>query len=199
MIDELEARPGERVEPVAGEDGRSRREMCYQCDPPRSFGNLKSHQQQKHGAPKPRRDRPPKTPGAGGKLPSLRVELEATYMLIAGLWKIKDPVCGSVLEQMAPELAVRWDNYAQTNERVHQWVSNFMVGGGLFGVVAAHLPLAVIVVQHHGPAARLARAQAEAEMMAAAQAEAAGVDPGSYFPPAEAYGPYEPGSADAAR
>jgi hypothetical protein len=83
-------------------------------------------------------------------------------------------------------------------------ISTFSAGGAVVPLVAAHAPLAVIFIQHHGPAAREQREREAAEWArqmeeaaANGQAPEGWIPPGA-VPPDEAYG-YAPGSADAAR
>jgi hypothetical protein len=53
--------------------------------------------------------------------------------------------------QQVPQIALAWDNWAKSSPAVHRYLSWAMSGGGAIGVVVAHVPIIVILLQHHGP------------------------------------------------
>lgn len=139
-----------------------------------------------HDAPPPKRGRKPRDPGAegpakampkdrapragGGRRKNLTAELEVMYRLMGTVWAVKDPVCGQALADSAPMIAKAWNDWAQSNPAVYRVLTSMSGGAGPIGVAMAHLPLIMVVVQHHGPAAQQAR-QAQMEAQRAAEAE----------------------------
>jgi hypothetical protein len=146
--------------PHTGDDARRRE--CPECGA--RVLDLGGHRRRQHGAraraqrsdagtprPETRRPRPDARPApSGAKLPSLVVELTATYTIAGQIWAMKDPICGGTLVEMAPGLAETWNTAAQSNPTLHRYLSTFMASGSLMAVAVAHLPLAVVVVSHHG-------------------------------------------------
>lgn len=112
------------------------------------------------------RDRPPERAGAGvggSELAQLDdVETQATVLLrmLGEAWSIKDPYCGPVLVEHAPIMAKSYVDWGRQNPRVAKALLAMSHGSGLIGVIAAHMPLALAILAHHGPAARPQGAQA---------------------------------------
>jgi len=50
-----------------------------------------------------------------------------------------------------PQIALAWDTWARSNPMVHRYLSLALSGGGAVGVVIAHAPIVIMVLQHHGP------------------------------------------------
>lgn len=208
MNDDLESSPGPPVDPVAGEDKRRARQLCEHCDPPKMVGNLPSHLAQKHGIRgnnegRQRRDRAPRSQAPAG-LP-IRLQMQAIYEIAAQAWMVKDPFCAGVLMNMAPMLGAQWEQTCKANPALERFIGSLAGGGSIVTLVAAHAPLFVAIMTHHGPAAQAQRrAEEQAWMEQAAAAAANGEMPEGWIPPGgvstdEAYGAHAPGSADAAR
>lgn len=211
MIDEERAEPGPPIEPVSG-DKRTMRQECPECR--KVVGNLPSHLAQKHGirgeneGRSPKRDRPPRqSAGVGGSVLPIRIQMQAIYELFGTMVQMRDPHCGGVIMRMAPMLGAQWEQACKSNPALERMLNSLAGGGAIVTLVGAHVPLAVAVIQHHGPAARAQREAEEAAWREQMEAAAANgqmpegwIPPGS-VPPDEAYGPgpYVPGSADAAR
>ena len=199
--------PGPPVEPAHSGDKRKVRQECPECG--KTVGNLPSHLSQVHkirGAneTKTKRDRAPSS--AAEKKATSPAELGQAftflYQMAGEVWSVQDPFCGSVLKASAPNLGQAWARACEQSPTIQRLAESMMGGGAILGLAMAHLPVMAAVIQHHGPAARR---QAEAEQMAAWEAEQAAhagepgwVPPGA-VPADEAYGAYSPGSADNAR
>ena len=126
-------------------------QVCEECQPPRPVNNLRQHRYRVHGqGRRPAADRAPAAPRAR-RAKSLRPDLEVTFAFVAQVVTFKDPVCGSVAMAQVPQIALAWDNWAKSSPTVHKYLSWAMAGGGAVGVVVAHLPIVILVVQHHGP------------------------------------------------
>jgi hypothetical protein len=137
----------------AAHSGPDEAQVCQECDPPRPVTNLRQHRYRVHGpGRRPAGDRPPSPAGPRARRPkSLRADLEVTFAFAAQVAVMRDPVCGGVAMQQVPQIALAWDNWAKSSPTVHKYLSWALAGGGGVGVVIAHLPIILIIVQHHGP------------------------------------------------
>lgn len=208
--DDERVEPGPPVEEPRTEDVRRKKQPCELCDG-KLVGNLPSHLAQVHGIRgrnegRPKRDRAPSSSASRSKAAGLPIgqQMEAIYSLAASIWMVKDPVCGGQLAHMAPMLGQQWQIACESNPKLEEFLDKLAGGGALVSLAAAHIPLAVVMVQHHGPAARAQREAEEAAWLEQQQQAAANGDPPpGWIPPGgvptdEAYG-YAAGSADNAR
>lgn len=77
---------------------------------------------------------------------------------------MRDPVCGNAALDAIPGIVDAWDAWASSNPQVHRYLSMVLAGGGPIGIIAAHLPLVTVMVQHHGPKAQQQQHQARADI-----------------------------------
>lgn len=95
---------------------------------------------------------------------SLKTELTVVYSLLGDLLSMKDPVCGPTIKRQAEALAIAWDNWATKDPKVKAVLTKVLghaTGGA--SVVVAHLPIAMVIMQHHGPAAQRRRQEQDDE------------------------------------
>jgi hypothetical protein len=146
------------VEPVHGSENG---EACPVCD--RSYQTiqgLRIHVSRAHPeidrkamfgpgiAPGTKADRPPK---GTAKPSSLYKQLEVSFTFAAQMASMVDPICGGAALRQVPTIARAWDNWAKTNPTVHRFLSSMVASSGPIEVAIATLPVAFVIVAHHGP------------------------------------------------
>jgi hypothetical protein len=62
-----------------------------------------------------------------------------------------DQVCGSTIISNAEECAKSLDKLAQENNAVRRALNSLVTTSALGAVIVAHIPIAAVVMAHHGP------------------------------------------------
>jgi hypothetical protein len=145
------------VEPVHGSENG---ETCPVCA--RSYQTvqgLRIHVSRKHPeidrramfgpgvAPGTRSDKPPKEP----KPTALYKQLEVSFLFVAQMVAMVDPICGGAAMRQVPTIARAWDNWARTNPTVHRFLTAMVSSSGPIEVAVSTIPIVLVVVAHHGP------------------------------------------------
>lgn len=172
-------RDGDEVDPDTGEvlpPGRTRRSpRCSICG---ERGHRAPSCPEKvpndlEGQPRsqPPKDIPPNREETLAQLGDIETQLQMMYVMFGQMWAVRDPTCGTALVRQAEPMAKSWVEWAKQDARVAKVLTSMSKGSGALGVVVAHLPFAMVVFQHHGPAARAAQQQEilEAQVKQAAQ------------------------------
>lgn len=94
---------------------------------------------------KVRGDVPPKRKG------QLVAPLTTLYVSVGATVSAFDPVCGMAVLDNAEKCAESLDALAQRNEAVRRALYAMMETSAWGGVIAAHMPLLVMLAVHHGP------------------------------------------------
>lgn len=121
------------------------------------------------------KDTPPTREATLAQLADIETQIEVMYVMFAQLWSVKDPTCGGALAANAKPMAKSWVEWARQDPKVAKVLTSMSHGAGVFGVVVAHLPFAMVVFQHHGPAAQAARQQENLEAAVKHEAQMRGV------------------------
>lgn len=99
----------------------------------------------------PKATKPPKATVPRANKTSLTQSLQQMYAF-AGMGLMPfDPVCGTAVMMSAESCAESLAELAQHNESVRRVLLALTQTGAWGGVLAAHLPLVLAIVSHHGP------------------------------------------------
>lgn len=88
---------------------------------------------------------PPSKPG------EFTEDLMQMYGMVALGIGMKDPECAKVVMKQGEACAEAWDKLAQDNASVRKMLRILTQTTGIGAVVAAHAPIAMAVMAHHGP------------------------------------------------
>ena len=78
-------------------------------------------------------------------------DLTALYTMLGVVVSAKDKECGPAIVQAAPSIAEEWDKLAAADPKVRKALRSLTKGSAWGGVIMAHLPILMIVGQHHAP------------------------------------------------
>jgi hypothetical protein len=100
--------------------------------------------------PKPRAKRPRSRKRAPqAKINDIRDEMEVLFTLGAGIWSVRDPHCGGVLNAQAKAIATNLAEQMASSPKIMEW---FDVSVGLSGWIKLYLsaqPVAQAFFSHH--------------------------------------------------
>lgn len=82
----------------------------------------------------------------------LKDTLTQSYVFVGGIVSLIDEPCGMAIGENAPVVAEAWIQLASNNPAVARALNALSTGGGALAVLAAHLPIVLMVAAHHGPA-----------------------------------------------
>ena len=78
-------------------------------------------------------------------------DLTALYTMLGVVVTTKDKECGPAIVQAAPSIAEEWDKLAAADPKVRKALRSLTKGSAWGGVIMAHLPILMIIGQHHAP------------------------------------------------
>lgn len=114
------------------------------------FGGARKIAESKDKPPTRRKAAPRKTVPAS-KPGEFTEDLMQMYGMVAMGVMLKDPECGKVIMKQGAACAEAWDKLAEDNDQVRKVLRALTAATGLSAVIAAHVPIAMAVMAHHGP------------------------------------------------
>lgn len=118
--------------------GKSGERTCSVCG--ETGHNARSHER---GGDKPKRKQ------RSGSISEVKASVQATYMLIGGIWSMRDQQCGPVVTMIADDASTAWAEAAKQNPKLKEWILQATSATGWINLLVAHLPLIVAVKAHH--------------------------------------------------
>lgn len=138
-IAELEDMPQD-IAPVET-TGKSGERTCSVCG--ETGHNARSHNEDGTVSDKPKRKQ------RSGSISEVKASVQATYMLIGGIWSMRDQQCGPVVTMIANDASDAWAEAAKQNPRLKEWILQATSATGWVNLLVAHLPLIVAIKAHH--------------------------------------------------
>jgi hypothetical protein len=100
--------------------------------------------------PKPRAKRPRSRKRAPQtKINDVAGEMEALFTLGAGIWSVRDPHCGGVLNSQAKAIAANLAEQLSTSPKIMDWFELSVGVGGWIKVYLTIKPVADAIFSHH--------------------------------------------------